>query len=171
MTTSSLIILADRGGLKAYAVTETPTRGPSLRLVDEFQITGAERELPFNVESSQRRVLLMSDWMGLEAETNYRVCQQLAKRIVKVMKTERVEGWSFAAEPPIHKAIVDLLPVAIRERIVEHVPSDLMKTKLAKLPSHFRSLRPIQSAAVPRTPARPKRAPRRQTRLKMPAKR
>ena len=57
MTTSSLIILADRGGLKAYPVTETPTRGPSLRLVDEFQITGAERELPFNVESSQRHVI------------------------------------------------------------------------------------------------------------------
>ena len=73
MTTSSLIILADRGGLKAYSVTETPTRGPSLRLVDEFQITGAERELPFNVESSQRHIILMSDWMGLDAETNCRV--------------------------------------------------------------------------------------------------
>ena len=128
MTTSSLIILADRGGLKAYSVTETTTRGPSLRLVDEFQITGAERELPFNVESSQRHVLLMSDWMGLEAETDCRVCQQLAERIAKVVKTERVKGWSFAAEPAIHKVVVDLLPVAIRERIVEHVPSDLMKT-------------------------------------------
>ena len=170
MTTSSLIILADRGGLKAYSVMETPTRGPSLRLVDEFQITGAERELPFNVESSQRHVLLMSDWMGLEAETNYRVCQQLAERIAKVVKTERVEGWSFAAEPPIHKVVVDLLPVAIRERIVEHVPSDLMKTKSAKLRSHFRSLRPIRSAAIPRTPVGPKRAPRRRTRLNTSAK-
>jgi hypothetical protein len=171
MTTSSLIILADRGGLKAYAVTETPARGPSLRLVDEFQITGAERELPFNVESSERHVLLMSDWMGLEVETNYRVCQQLAERIAKVVKTGRVDVWSFAAEPAIHKLVVDRLPVAVRERIVEHVPSDLMKTKSAKLRSHFRSLRPIRSAAITRAPARPKRAPRRQTRSKTPAKR
>jgi hypothetical protein len=138
--------------------------------VDEFQITGAEPELPFNVESSQRHVLLMSDWMGLEAETNFRVCQQLAEQIAKVVETERGEGWSFAAEPQIHKVVVDLLPVAIRERIVEHVPSNLMKTKSAKLRSHFRSLRPIRSAAIPQTPARPKRASRRRTRLKTSAK-
>jgi Protein required for attachment to host cells len=170
MITSSLIILADRGGLKAYAVAETPTRGPSLRLVDDFQITGWERKLPFKAGSSQRRVLLTRDWPSLETETNCRVCQRLAKRIGRVVKTERLEGWSFAAEPAIHKVVVDLLPAAIRERIVEHVPSDLMKTKSAKLRSHFRSLRPIRSAAIPRTPARPKRAPRRRTRLKTSAK-
>jgi hypothetical protein len=171
MTTSSLIILADRGGLKTYGVTGTPTRGPSLRLVDEFQITGLERQLPFNVESTQQHVLLTSDWMGLESETNRRVGRQLADRIAQIVKTERVEGWSFAAEPSIHKAIVDLLPVAIRERIVEHVPSDLIKIGPAKLRSHFRSLRPIRSTAVARTPARAKRAPRRQTTLKTSVKR
>jgi hypothetical protein len=170
MTSSSVIILIDRGGLKTYAVTETPTRGPSLRLVDEFQITGIERELPFNVESRQRHVLLTSDWIGLEAETNCRIYKQLAKRIAKFVKAKRVEGWSLAAEPAIHKAIVDLLPVAIRERIVEHVPSDLIKIGPAKLLSHFHSLRPIRSTAITRTPAGAKRAPRRRTRLKTTAK-
>jgi hypothetical protein len=171
MTTCSLVVLADRGGLKAYAVTDTPTRGPSLRLVDDFEITGMERELPFNVESSQRHVLLTSDWMRLESETNRRVWRQLAERIAQIVKAECVEGWSFAAEPAIHKMVVDLLPVAIRERIVEHVPSDLIKIGPAKLRSHFRSLRSIRSRAVARTPARVKRAPRRQTRFKMSAKR
>jgi hypothetical protein len=151
MIPCSLVILADRGGLKAYSVTETPTRGPSLRLVDDFQITGMERELPFNVESTQRHVILTSDWMGLEAETNCRVCKQLAERIAKVVRAKRAEGWSLAAEPAIHKMVVDLLPVAIRERIVEHVPSDLMKIAPARLSSHFRSLRPIRSTPIART--------------------
>lgn len=171
MTTSSLIILADRGGLKAYGITETPTRGPSLHLVDEFQITGLEHELPFNAESTQHHVLLTSDWPALETETHRRICKLMADRIAKVVETKRAEGWSFAAEPAIHKAIVDLLPVTVRERIVEHVPSDLMKTGPAKLRSHFRSLTPLRSAAITRTPAKAKRALRRRTRFNTSAKR
>ena len=154
----SLIILADRGGFKAYDVTETPTRGPSLRLVHDFEITGSERELPFNVESSRRRVTLISDWPTLEGETNRRLCKLLADQIAKVVQTESAQAWAFAAEPSIHTAIVDLLPVAVRERIVEHVSSDLVKTESAKLRSHFRSLQPIQATAIASTPARAKRA-------------
>lgn len=143
MTPTSLVIVADRGSLKAYRVDETPARGPSLQLVHDIEITGSERELPFNVESTQRHVILISDWPALETETNRRIWKQLADRIAMIVKSERVEGWSFAAEPAIHKAIVDLLPVQIRERIVEHVPSDLVKVEPAQLPSHFRSLQPI----------------------------
>jgi hypothetical protein len=39
--------------------------------------------------------------------------------------------------------IVEQLPPEIRERIVEHVESDLVKLPAAALPSHFRSLQPI----------------------------
>jgi hypothetical protein len=148
MTPTSLVILADRGGLKAYAITETPTRGPRLRMLDDFQITGSERELPVNAEASQHHVLLTSDWAALETETNRRIWKQLADRITDVVETNCGEGWSFAAEPAIHKEIVDRLPVAVRERIVEHVPSDLMKIKPAKLQSHFRSLLQTRSAGV-----------------------
>jgi hypothetical protein len=166
MIPTSLVILADRGGLKAYAVTETPTRGSSPRLVDDFQITGSKRDLPVNVEASQHHVLLTEDWPALETETNRRIWKQLVDRITKVVEVERGEGWSFAAEPAIHKEIVDLLPVAIRERIVEHVPSDLVKIKPAKLHSHFRSLQPIRSTAIAGSPANSRRAPRRQGRVK-----
>jgi hypothetical protein len=114
--------------------------------------------------------MLPSDWPALETETNRRVWRQLADRITQIVKTQRVENWSFAAEPAIHKAIVDLLPVAIRERIVEHVPTDLVKTESAKLRSHFRSLQPMRSTAVTTTRARVKRTPRRQTSLKTTAK-
>jgi hypothetical protein len=54
-----------------------------------------------------------------------------------------VEGWSFAAPSEIHKAIVDLLPNEVRDRIVEHVKSDLVRTEAADLRQHFRSLQPL----------------------------
>jgi len=45
MTPTSLIIVADRGSLKAYRVDETPTRGPSLRLIQAFDLTDAHGNL------------------------------------------------------------------------------------------------------------------------------
>jgi len=45
MIPSSLIIVTDRGSLKAYRVDETPTRGPSLQLVQAFNITDAHGKL------------------------------------------------------------------------------------------------------------------------------
>jgi hypothetical protein len=163
MTPTSLVIVADRGGLKAYEVTETPTRGASLRLVEDFQITGSERALPFNVEASQHHVILTKDWPALESETDRRIWQQLADRITKVVQAKRGEGWSFAAEPAIHNVVVDLLPVAIRERIVEHVPSDLVKIEPAKLRSHFRSLQPTRSVGIVNDAARAKRTRRKRS--------
>jgi hypothetical protein len=35
------------------------------------------------------------------------------------------------------------LPAQVRDRIVEHVKSDLVKIEPAKLPGHFRSLQPL----------------------------
>src|SRR5881398_2850505 len=45
MTPTSLIIVTDRGSLKAYRVDETPTRGPSLHLVQAFDLTDAHGKL------------------------------------------------------------------------------------------------------------------------------
>ena len=45
MTPTSLIIVADRGSLKAYRVNETPTRGPSLKLIQAFNVTDAHGKM------------------------------------------------------------------------------------------------------------------------------
>ena len=153
MTPSSLIIVTDRGSLKAYRVDETPTRGPRLQLVQAFNMTEAHGKMIDKVTDLAGR-FPVSDGAGmhhgasiaetkLETETERRICKQLADQIVRVVKSDGVEGWSFAAPSEIHAAIVNLLPRGVRERIVEHVKSDLVKTEPAKLPAHFRSLRSI----------------------------
>jgi hypothetical protein len=153
MTPSSLIIVTDRGSLKAYRVAETPTRGPSLQLVQAFNITDAHGKLIDKVTDLAGR-FPVSDGAGvhhgasiaeskLETETDRRIYKQLADQIVKLVKSDGVAGWSFAAPSSIHSAIVDLLPRDVRDRIVEHVKSDLVKIEPAKLVTHFRSLRPL----------------------------
>jgi hypothetical protein len=155
MTPSSLVIVTDRGGLKAYRVNETPTRGPSLQLVQAFNITDAHGRLMDKV-SDQAGRFAVSDGAGAHhgaasiaertqfaTETDRRIQKELADQITKIVSQNGKEGWSFAAPAEIHAAIVDLLPPAVRDRIVEHVKSDLVKVEPAKLISRFRSLQQI----------------------------
>jgi hypothetical protein len=152
MTPTSLVVVADRGSLKAYRVDETPTRGPSLHLVQAFNTTEAHGKLIDKVTDFAGRYA--ADGAGahpgasiaetkLENETERRIYKQLADQISKIVKSDGFEGWSFAAAADIHGAIVNLLPGDVRDRIVEHVKSDLVKTELAKLATHFRSLQPL----------------------------
>ena len=54
MIPSSLVIVTDRGSLKAYRVNETPTRGPSLQLVQAFNMTDAHGRFIDKVSDSGR---------------------------------------------------------------------------------------------------------------------
>ncbi|HLW34998.1 MAG TPA: host attachment protein [Chthoniobacterales bacterium] len=137
MTTASLIIVADRGRLKAYRVRETPTRGPSLELVQAFGIPN------LNDLSHTHRTTAASDWPQLEIEENRQICRQLADEIANLVRRDFGEGWSLAAPESIYNMIVDLLPGDIRDRIVEHLALDLSKIPVGDLLSHFRSLQPI----------------------------
>ena len=154
MIPASLVIAADRGSLKAYQVNETPTRGPSLKLIQAFDVTAAHGRLIDKV-SDQAGRFPVSDGAGshhgasiseatqLETETDRRINKELAEQIAKIVNGSSKEGWAFAAPAEIHGAIVDLLPDRVRNRIVEHVKSDLVKVEPAKFPNHFRSLRPV----------------------------
>jgi len=150
MTPTSLIIVTDRGSLKAYRVDETPTRGPSLRLVQAFDLTDAHGRLidlagrfPVGDGAGGRHASSIAERTQMETETHRRIQKQLADQIIKIVSRDGKEGWSFAAPAEIHAAIIDLLPAAVRDRIVEHVKSDLVKTEPSKLPAHFRSLREL----------------------------
>jgi Protein required for attachment to host cells len=151
MVTASIVITADRGSLKAYEVNETPTRGPSLKLIQAFDITDAHGRLLDKVtdqagrfaatetSGAQRGAASIAE-TKLGNETARRINRELAEQIAKVINGSGREGWALAAPAEIHSAIVDLLPDRVRDRIVEHVKADLVKVEPAKLPAHFRSL-------------------------------
>ena len=149
------MIVTDRGSLKAYRVTETPTRGPSLQLVQAFDITDAHGRLVDKLSDSAGRFPVtegagahrgpssIAERPQLATEMDRRIQKELADQIANIASKNGKEGWSFAAPAEIHAAIVDLLPAAVRERIVEHIKSDLVKVEPAKLIGRFRSLQQI----------------------------
>jgi hypothetical protein len=153
MTPTFLIIVTDRGSLKAYKVTKTPNRGPHLQLVQAFDTTDAhgryqdkltDQAGSFPSRAAPGQMNSTSERTGIETENDRRICKQLADSIAEVVERDGKDGWSFAAPASIHSAIVELLPVEVREKIVESVKSDLVKIEPAKLSGHFRSLQPVQ---------------------------
>jgi hypothetical protein len=151
MTPTSLIIVTDRGTLKAYKVNDTPTRGPSLKLVQAFDTTDAHGryqdkltdQAGASASGAPGQMNSIAERTGIDNENDRRIVKQLADSITDVVEREGKDGWSFAAPASIHSAVVEQLPAEVRDRIVEHVKSDLVKIEPAKLPGHFRSLQPI----------------------------
>ena len=153
MISTSLIVVTDRGSLKAYRVDETPNRGAGLRLVQAFDTTDAHGRYRDKLTDQAGRFPIgdtggrhqnsSAERQGIETENDRRIHRQLADCIAATVKREEVLGWSFAAPASIHSAVVELLPADIRERIVEHVKSDLVKIDPTDLATHFRSLQPI----------------------------
>ena len=151
MTPTSLIIVTDRGTLKAYKVNDTPTRGPSLKLVQAFDTTDAHGryqdkltdQAGASASGAPGQMNSIAERTGIDNENDRRIVKQLADSITEVVEREGKAGWSFAAPASIHSAVVEQLPAEVRDRIVEHVKSDLVKIEPAKLPSHFRSLQSI----------------------------
>jgi len=156
MTSSSLVIVTDRGGLKAYRVNQTPTRGPSLQLVQAFNITDAHGRLIDKVTDVAGRFSVtngagahrgpgsIAERTQILTEMDRRIHKELADQITNIVSNNGEEGWSFAAPAEIHAAILSHLPATVADRIVEHVKSDLLKIEPAKLISRFRSLQQIQ---------------------------
>ena len=98
MTPTSLIIVADRGSLKAYRVDETPTRGPSLRLIQAFDLTDAHGKLvdkvtdlagrfPVSDGAGGRHANSIAERTQLETETDRRIHKQLADQIVEALRS------------------------------------------------------------------------------------
>ena len=158
MTPTSLVIVADRGNLKAYKVDETPTRGASLQLVQAFELTDAHGRYKdkftdnagrFPVgdgggqAGSGRHMNGIAERQALETENDRRLHKQLADHVEEIIRAQAPEGWSFAAPASINSTVVDLLTSDIRDRIVENVKSDLVNIEAAKLPTHFQSLQPV----------------------------
>src|SRR5213595_1539986 len=103
MTPSSLIVVTDRGSLKAYRVDETPTRGPSLKLVQAFNITDAHGKLidkvtdlagrfPVSDGAGGRHANSIAERTQLETETHRRIQKPLADQIIKMVSHNGKEG-------------------------------------------------------------------------------
>ena len=105
MPPTSLIIVTDRGSLKAYKVNESQNCGAGLQLVQAFDTTDAHGRyedklsdqaggFPDGNAGSGRHQNSIAKRQGIETENDRRIFRQLADSIAEVVKREGTAGWS-----------------------------------------------------------------------------
>lgn len=152
MLNNLLLVVADRGGLKAFRVEPNPTpRAPRLRQVQNLDLTISHGRYADKVTDQAGRFGVnaaagapgaggAAEHTTIELENSRRAIKQVAEQIVAVVKQEKTEGLLLAAPALMNTALIEELPPDLRNRLVENVSADLRRTDVAKLVSHFQSL-------------------------------
>ena len=145
MKIPSLLIVADRGQLLAYAIDRS-TRMPSLRLIDSTEFAEGHQRLSeqvtdkagaFPVTGSGGQANAAAERMTLVAELDTRTLRRVADRITALLKEHCVESWDFAAPAEINRAILNSLQPSLRERLAQNLPLDLTHVPSKELLGHF----------------------------------
>src|SRR5947209_19018839 len=97
MTPTSLIIVTDRGTLKAYKVNDTPTRGPSLQLVQALDTADAhgryqdkltDQPGAFPSGAPPRQMNSIAARSGIENADDRRILKQLADTVNEIVELD-----------------------------------------------------------------------------------
>ena len=152
MMVPSLLIVTDRGGLRAYKVEPNPTRPPALHLIDSYEAQDAhgryedkvsDRASRFQGSSAAGRHIGGSDEHGtIDIENDRRACKNVAARINELVKQHRPEEWLLAVPAQIKKLLLDHVDDEAVKRLNHIVQADLLRTEPSKIASHFSSLQP-----------------------------
>jgi hypothetical protein len=146
MPKPSFLIIADRGGLKAFAVEQTPNRGPALRLVNSLELVDAHGKFrdkftdqagSFPNGGSDGQGNSIAERQELQAEMETRIFRQLASRITTLLREHQPSAWGFAAPSEINGAIIDGLDRDLHERLRWNLKRDLINTDPSELLSRF----------------------------------
>lgn len=149
---NSLIVVADRGSLRAYRVDPLPERAPRLTPVTELDLTVARGRTADQVTDQAGRfgaresagapgVGGTADHPTLEMENDRRAVKQLAEHVAETLRRENPAGWSVAAPKQILPLLLEHLPDEWTGKIVEKVGADLAKVHAGELADHFPSLK------------------------------
>ncbi len=147
---SKLIIVADRGLLRAYRQTQNATdRQPHLELIAELKPAAAHLKMSDQVSDQAGRFprgggtgvtpgdLSAGEQLTQEAEQDHRLIQQLAEKIDALLADSEVTDCRLAASAPIHKQVLDALQPTTRDKISQVLASNLAKTDPTELLGHF----------------------------------
>lgn len=152
MMIPSLLIVTDRGGLRAYKVDKNPTRAPSLHLIDSYSAQDAhgryedkvtDRAGRFQGSNASGRHIGGSDEHGtIDIENDKRACKHVAARINELVKQEAPENWALAVPSQIKGLLLDHIDAEAIKHLGETVHADLLRTEPSKVASHFTALQP-----------------------------
>ncbi len=143
---AKLVIVADRGTVKAYKLNRTTRGSPHLDLLEEMALDQAHHRMVEAVSdlagrragSSQRNWSApLADPHNLELETERRLIRKIAARIVRLSDDHADLGLWLATPKEIHNQIMDELPDSVRQRIEGNLSRNLVKAEKAELLEYF----------------------------------
>jgi hypothetical protein len=141
-----LVVVADRGAVKAYKVIQTPVRGPSAQLIEEQELREAHERYrdkvtdqagAFPSAGTAGQGNAIAERMSMETEEDSRLFKAIAQRIEDIARRSQPLSWTFAAPPEINSAILQHLPKDLQEILDQNVKHDLTKVPGHSLLEHF----------------------------------
>lgn len=138
------LITADRAHLRIYRYSQEPGQyTPSIQPVDALDLQEARHsyldgaDLPGRFPTPAARGLAAEERAPLEMERDQELIEQLAERIAVFMQHNPNSTWDLAAPSTLHNQLVDSLPDAVRRRLNQIIPRDLVNVPPAELREQF----------------------------------
>jgi hypothetical protein len=142
------LITADRAHLRIYRYSQEPGQyTPSIQPVDALDIpegrasyTDAESDASGRFPGSRgpgHHGMSSNERLPLEREEERNLAALLAERIAVFMQHNQNSTWDLAAPSALHAHLLDCLPDAVRRRLNQIIPRDLVNVPPAELREHF----------------------------------
>ena len=146
MSLPSLLIIADRGCVKAFQVENTPSHGPMPRLAETVQVSAVPdryREeysdrmgsFPNGGTNGQGNSIAERHGVGEEHET--RALREIAAQIDRLLSQYSPESWGLAAPSEIAGAVLEKLRPDERTNLKTIVKRDLINVDAKALIGQF----------------------------------
>lgn len=137
----NVVIATNLGRLKAYKMAKAaPGRGQKLDLIEDINFVDAHTRFRDQVTDQAGRFhidgkhpYLTSDYeaLGTKREMERRLIREVADEIEAILEREASEGWYMLAGPEIHNALLELIKPELRERLINSLLGDYVKTRPA----------------------------------------
>src|SRR5689334_2448024 len=126
MALAKLIIVADRGNVKAYAVQKSPNHGLAASLVEEVQFTEAHQRYEdmltdhagaFPKGDSAGQGNAIAERPTLETELDSRLFHRVGQAISEMVARHQSPIWFLAIPSEINPQILQHVPPKLRESL------------------------------------------------------
>ena len=149
MPTNTLLIVADRGGLKAFRVEAHPNGKPGLRQIDSDYEPAAHGHFGDKVTDRAGRFKGSglgqsqggsTDHSKADIENDRRAVKAIAGRINELYEKEKPAEWRLAVPAQIDKLLTEHLKPEVRKGLTETVHADLLRAESSDILGHFSAL-------------------------------
>lgn len=149
MPNNTLLIVADRGGMKAFRVEESPNRKHGLHQIDSYHAQDAHGRFEDKVTDRAGRFKGSgagqtgggsADHPTIDLENDRRAVKHIAERINEIVDKEKPEGWRLAVPAQIARLVEEHLKPEARKRLTETVHADLLRAESSDILGHFSTL-------------------------------